>query len=270
MKIGKHEFSFGERTLIMGILNATPDSFSDGGKFDSLETAVERGLAIVAEGGDLIDIGGESTKPGAEAVGAQEEMRRILGPIRELVRKTDLPLSVDTTKGTVAEAALLAGASMINDVNGLHGEDDLGQVVAHYGVPVCIMMNRRLIPSSGDVLADLDAFMAVSLEKARKFGIREDRIILDPGVGFGLSAEESFRLIHHLRHLKAYGYPVLLGASRKRIIWQTLGVRPEDGLEGTLATTAIGIWNGADIIRVHDVKENVACAKISEEILKNR
>ena len=268
MIIGKQEFDFTKRSYIMGILNVTPDSFSDGGRFNNLEAAIQRGLELEAEGADILDIGGESTKPGgADYVSPEEEIRRITGPIRELSSKLNIPISIDTYKGDAAEAALKAGAAMVNDVTGLFADEKLGRVVAHYGVPVCIMMNRRLIEPSGDVLKDLDLFYSRSFELARKYGIREDQLILDPGIGFGLAAEESFSLLRHLAELKKYGMPILLGTSRKRIIWQTLGVEPTQGMAGTLATTAIGIMNGANIIRVHDVKENVDCARIAEAIL---
>lgn len=270
MQIGRKRFDFEEQAYVMGILNITPDSFSDGGRFLEEEQAVARGLAIEAEGGHLIDVGGESTKPGAQFVSPEEEIKRVLGPIRALVGKVSLPISVDTYKAKVAEAVLKAGASMINDVTGFFGDKTMAKVVAEFDVPVCIMMNRRLINSSGDVLKDLDLFFQQSLDRAEKAGIKQDRIILDPGIGFGLTSEESFQLIHQLGHLKKYGMPILLGASRKRIIWQTLGVNPTEGLEGTLATTAIGIFNGANLIRVHDVQENVKCALIADKILKNR
>lgn len=270
MVIGGRNFDFENKAYIMGILNVTPDSFSDGGRFDAPVEAVRRGLELEALGADLLDIGGESTRPGATPVSLEEEIQRIEGPIRALSRKLSIPISVDTYKGDAAEAALLAGAAMVNDVNGLQGDPKLGQVVAHYDVPVCVMMNRRLMEAGGDVLEDLDRFIRRSFELARTFGIREEQIILDPGIGFGLEAAESFRLLHHLEELKRYGRPVLLGASRKRIIWQTLGVSPGEGLEGTLATTAIGVLKGAGIIRVHDVKENLDCLRIAEEIRKNR
>lgn len=270
MRIGDLEFDSQQGPYIMGILNTTPDSFSDGGRFLLTEAALERGLAIAREGGHLIDIGGESTRPGASFVEAEEEMRRILPPIRALKEAGSLPISVDTYKASVAAAALEAGADMINDVTGLWGDPDMARVVGEAGVPVCIMMNRRLMEPTGDIFRDLKAFFRKSLDLADKAGIREERIILDPGIGFGLEARESFQILHHLERLREYGRPILLGASRKRIIWQTLGVRPEEALAGTLATTALGVFKGADFIRVHDVAENVKCALVANEIRKNQ
>ena len=270
MIIGNKVFDFENMAYIMGILNITPDSFSDGGDYFDAQKALERARRMLEEGAGLIDIGGESTRPGATYVDAAEEMKRIIEPIKELSANVDLPISVDTYKGVVAEASILAGASMINDIMGLQGDKKLGEVVAHYQVPVCVMMNRRIMETTGDIMEDLDKFIKISLEKAKEFGIKDDQIILDPGIGFGISSAESFRLINNLGELKKYGYPILLGASRKRIVWETLKVKPKEGLSGTLATTAIGVFNGADIIRVHDVKENVECAKIAKEILINK
>lgn len=270
MIIGNKNFDFTNESYIMGILNITPDSFSDGGDYNDDESALIRALTIKAEGGDIIDIGGESTKPGAETISAEEEWARISEPIKKIVQKVELPISVDTYKGVVAAKAIELGAAMINDINGLQGDPRLGEVVAYYKVPVCVMMNRRLFESSGDILKDLDVFFQKTFKLAASFGILSDKLILDPGIGFGITAEESFKLISNLGNMKKYGYPILLGASRKRIIWQTLGVEPKEGIEGTLATTAIGIYNGASIIRVHDVAENVKCLKIAREILNNK
>lgn len=270
MIIGNKNFNFDSEAYIMGILNITPDSFSDGGEYFNVQKALERAFVIKAEGAGIIDIGGESTKPGATYVDAEEEFRRLSEPIKLLKKQVDLPVSVDTYKGIVAEKVIELGADMINDVMGLQGDKRLGEAVAHYQVPVCVMMNRRIMETTGDILADLDQFLTISLNKAKEFGIHEDKIILDPGIGFGITSVESFRLIHNLDKLKKYGMPILLGASRKRIIWETLKVKPKEGLAGTLSTTAIGIFNGADIIRVHDVKENVDCAKIAKEIYLNK
>lgn len=159
---------------------------------------------------------------------------------------------------------------MINDINGLQGDKLLGEVVSYYDAPICVMMNRRLFEGTGDILKDLDIFFSKTFSLAKKFKISEEKMIVDPGIGFGITAEESFKLISNLDYMKRYGLPILLGASRKRIIWQTLGVNPDEGLEGTLATTAIGVFNGANILRVHDVKENVKCVKVSKEIADNK
>lgn len=270
MIIGNKLLDFDKNAYIMGILNITPDSFSDGGEYFNMQKALEKAREMENEGAAIIDIGGESTRPGATFVEADEEIKRIIEPIKLLATNIDIPISVDTYKGIVAEASIKAGASMINDIMGLQGDKKLGQVVAYYKVPVCVMMNRRIMETTGDILMDLDKFILNSLKLAKGFGIKEENIILDPGIGFGISSNESFRLINNLNYLKKYDKPILLGASRKRIVWETLKVKPKEGLAGTLATTAIGVFNGADIIRVHDVKENVDCARLAKEILNNK
>ncbi|MDD2370502.1 MAG: dihydropteroate synthase [Firmicutes bacterium] len=270
MIIGNKAFDFDKKAYIMGILNITPDSFSDGGEYFNVQKALTRAQKMLIEGADIIDIGGESTRPGATFVEAEEELKRIIEPIKLLAEQIDIPISVDTYKGEVAEASIKAGASMINDIMGLQGDKRLGEVVAYYDVPICVMMNRRIMETTGDILKDLDIFINKSLLKAQALGIKDERIILDPGIGFGITSEQSFKLISNLNCLKKYGKPILLGASRKRIIWQTLNVRPDEGLSGTLATTAIGILNGANIIRVHDIRENVECSRIAKEILRNK
>ncbi len=270
MIIGDKVLDFKKNAYIMGILNITPDSFSDGGEYFNAEKSLARAREMENEGAAIIDIGGESTRPGATYVDTDEELKRIIEPIKLLSNNLGIPISVDTYKGVVAEESIKAGANMINDIMGLQGDKRLGEVVAYYQVPICVMMNRRLIETTGDILKDLDKFIGISLNLANQFGIKEENIILDPGIGFGISANESFRLINNLGFLKKFGKPILLGASRKRIVWETLKVEPKDGLSGTLATTAIGVFNGADIIRVHDVKENVDCARLAKEILKNK
>lgn len=270
MNIGNKVFDFDNLAYIMGILNITPDSFSDGGEYFNAEIALKKAIEMEHDGADIIDIGGESTRPGATFVEAEEELKRIIEPIKSLSSNITIPISVDTYKGVVAEASIKAGAHMINDIMGLQGDRRLGEVVAFYGVPICIMMNRRIMETTGDILTDLDKFFEKSFRLAKEFGIKEDKIIIDPGIGFGISSDDSFRLINNLGYLKKFDCPILLGASRKRIVWETLKVKPKDGLSGTLATTAIGIFNGANIIRVHDVKENSDCAKIAKEILKNK
>lgn len=270
MIIGNKVFDFEKNAYIMGILNITPDSFSDGGEYFNVEKSLEKAIEMADDGAAIIDIGGESTRPGAVYVEAEEELRRVLEPIRLISRNIDIPISVDTYKGSVAESSIEAGAHMINDIMGLQGDKRLGEVVAYYGVPICIMMNRRIMEPTGDILRDLDIFITKSMKLGNKFGIKEENIIIDPGIGFGISSNDSFRLINNLGDLRKFGRPILLGASRKRIIWETLKVSPKEGLSGTLATTAIGVLNGADIIRVHDVKENLECARIAKEILINK
>ncbi|KAF0091643.1 MAG: dihydropteroate synthase [Fusobacteria bacterium] len=270
MIIGNKVLDFEKNAYIMGILNITPDSFSDGGEYFDVQNALEKALEMESEGASIIDIGGESTRPGAIFVEADVELKRIIEPIKILTNNVNLPISVDTYKGVVAEAVIKAGASMINDIMGLQGDKRLGEVVAYYQVPICVMMNRRIMETTGDILKDLDKFMMFSLNLAKEFGIKEEKIIVDPGIGFGISANDSFRLINNIGYLKKFGRPILLGASRKRIVWETLKVKPKEGIAGTLATTAIGVFNGANIIRVHDVKENVDCARLAKEILNNK
>ncbi|MGO4698559.1 dihydropteroate synthase [Paenibacillus sp. 2TAB26] len=257
----------GGRTLIMGILNATPDSFSDGGSYTSVDAALARAKAMVEEGADIIDIGGESTRPGFEPVGVEEELRRIL-PVIQALRKAlpHIPLSIDTYKAETARHALEAGAHIINDIWGLKGDPNMAAVAAEYACPVIINHNRHardyndFVP---DVLADLQGSVSI----ARTAGIAEDQIWLDPGIGFAKTYEDNLELLGRLSELHALGYPVLLGTSRKRFIKQTLNLPVDELVEGTAATVALGIAHGCQIVRVHDVRAIKRTALMTDAIL---
>lgn len=264
---GGVELELGSRTLIMGILNATPDSFSDGGRYTTVEEAVRRAVEMIEEGADIIDIGGESTRPGSAFVDAGEEQRRVL-PVIRAVREAlpKVPISIDTYKAETARAALEAGANIINDIWGLKGDERMPAVAAEYDCPVIISHNRHardysdLVP---DVLADLQA----SVKLARHAGVRDDRIWLDPGIGFAKNYDDNLVLMGRLSELAAMGFPVLLGTSRKRFIRQTLDVPVDEAVEGTGATVALGIAQGCQIVRVHDVKEMKRVAAMTDAIV---
>lgn len=250
---GDLELTLGSRTLVMGILNVTPDSFSDGGLHDSIEKAVGYARELVEKGADIIDIGGESTRPGAEPVSLEEELERVLPVIAALKEHIRVPISVDTYKAEVARRALEAGAHIINDIWGLKKERSMAEVVAAFGCPVILMHNRDNRDYK-NLLDDVKADLLESVEIARRAGIREDRIILDPGIGFAKNYEENLIVLNRLEEISALGYPVLLGTSRKRFIRTTLDLPPDDVVEGTAATVVLGIVKGCDIVRVHDVQ----------------
>ena len=256
LAVGSRIFELGKRTYLMGILNVTPDSFSDGGQFNLQEKAIEHALQMADEGADIIDIGGESTRPGHYQVSAEEELKRVLPIINALkkVQSFKLPLSIDTYKAKVAEATLDAGVEMLNDVWGLKADPALAATAARYRVPVCLMHNRRntnYVDLICEVIAELEESVALALEA----GINEEIIIIDPGIGFGKNLEQNLEVMLHLKDFGQLGYLLLLGTSRKSMIGKTLDLPVEERLEGTAATVAYGISAGADIIRVHDVKE---------------
>ncbi|QJD88312.1 dihydropteroate synthase [Cohnella herbarum] len=256
----------GQRTLVMGILNATPDSFSDGGRFNSVEAAVERAKQMAADGADILDIGGESTRPGHDPVPAEEELRRIIPVIQAVREQVKLPISVDTYKAEVAREALEAGAHIVNDVWGFKREPKIAAISAKYGGPVILTHNRDNRDYSNyikDVLNDL----LESVRLAKEAGVEDDNIWLDPGIGFAKDYEENLELMGRLNEVVGLGYPVLLGTSRKRFIQSTLGVTPNEAVEGTGATTALGIAQGCQIVRVHDVLQMKRVAAMSDAII---
>ena len=270
-RIGPATLRWGERTFVMGILNITPDSFSgDGllGAGDPVEAAVARGRAMVADGADILDVGGESTRPGHEPVAADEERRRIVPVIAALrVALPDVPLSVDTTKPAVAEAALAAGADLINDVWGVGEDEALARLAADHGVPLVVMHNRAE-PRYTTFLPELIADLQRALERALRLGVRWDDLIVDPGFGFGKTPAHNLELVRELSTLRMLGRPILLGTSRKSTLGRVLDLPAEERLEATLATTALGIAGGADMVRVHDVRANVRAARISDAIVR--
>ena len=254
-QLGEASLTLGERTLVMGILNVTPDSFSDGGRYNNVERAVQHAREMVAEGGDIIDIGGESTRPGHVPVSEQEELERGIPVVEALHRELPhIPLSVDTYKAQVAYEALKAGAHIINDVWGFKAEPRMAEVAAEFGCPVILMHNRH-DRHYRDLLADVAADLRESVEIARKAGVSDENIILDPGIGFAKDYHENLRVMKALDELAALGFPLLLGTSRKRFIRTALDLPVDEVVFGTAATVALGIAQGCQIVRVHDVKE---------------
>lgn len=257
----------GARTLIMGILNVTPDSFTDGGDFISVEAAVERAQQMAAEGADIIDIGGESTRPGAEKVTLAEELRRVVPVVKALSAAVKLPISIDTYKAEVARQALEAGAHIINDVWGLQGDVAMSDVIVKYRCPIILMHNRKQT-NYVDFLTDVVKDLQASIQFALDAGIASAQIVIDPGFGFAKSYEQNLQLMKHLDSLVALGYPVLLGTSRKSMIGKTLQLPTNDLIEGTAATVALGIAQGCQIIRVHDIKQMKRVALMTDAIVR--
>jgi dihydropteroate synthase len=289
LKVGNHSFDWGSRTYVMGILNVTPDSFSGDGiiaKGDSVEVSLEQAKRFVSAGAAILDIGGESTRPGSQPVDVEEERRRVIPVIKAIVKEfPDTLISIDTCKALIAEEALNAGAQIINDVWALRADPELKHVVAKSKCPV-ILMHNRSNPASVEVRAQLgNAYIGAEYENliedvkrelmdsvtmAREAGVSDERIILDPGIGFGKKVEHNLELINRLDEIRALGFPVLLGPSRKSFIGYTLDLPPGQRLEGTAAAIAIGIARGADIVRVHDVEYMVRIAKMTDAMVRNK
>lgn len=259
------------RPVVMGVLNVTPDSFSDGGRFFDPECAIDHARALVAEGADILDIGAESTRPygGAVAVSAEEELRR-LEPILPAVLGLGVPVSIDTMKGEVAAWALDAGAAIANDVWGLQRDSEMARVVADRGVPVIVMHNREAADPAVDIMADIAAFFSRSLAIAERAGIARDNIVLDPGIGFGKTPEQSIVALARLAELKSFGLPLLVGASRKRFIDSISPAPPDRRIGGSIASHLIAAASGAAIVRVHDVAETVQALKVAAAIERAR
>lgn len=266
MKIGNKEFQTRGRTYCMGILNVTPDSFSDGGKFIKPDLALKHVEQMLADGMDVLDIGGESTRPGHQQISVQEEIERVT-PVIELIKKEfDVPVSLDTYKPEVAKAGILAGADLINDIWGLKYDSGMAVLLAESGLPCCLMHNRKEAVYS-NFMQEIAADLADTIHLAQKAGICDEQIILDPGVGFGKTYEQNLEVMNCMEELKVLGYPILLGSSRKSVIGLTLHVPAEERLEGTLATTVLAVIKGCMFVRVHDVKENVRAIRMTEAIL---
>jgi dihydropteroate synthase len=270
--IGPRRFAWGERTYLMGIVNVTPDSFSGdgllGGDGPHVEAAVAQARRMVAEGADLIDVGGESSRPGHEPIDVAEELRRTVPVVAAITAALpDVPVSIDTTKPEVAAAALDAGASLVNDVWGVDPRRALTHLAAERGVPIVLMHNRRL-PQYDDVVAEVRADLAAAVAAAEAAGVAPERIIVDPGIGFGKTAQQNLAVLGGLTTLRSLGRPILLGTSRKSTLGRVLGLPVEERLEATIATTALGIAAGVDIVRVHDVAANVRAARMSDAIVR--
>ena len=266
MIIGNREFDVANNCYIMGILNVTPDSFSDGGKFNSLDKALYHAEEMINEGADIIDIGGESTRPGHQVITSEEEIARVVPVIEAVKSRFDIPVSIDTYKGDVTLAALQAGADLVNDIWGFKHDYKVAELTAEYGAACCLMHNRNEAVYDDfqkDFLKDMEECVAI----ARKAGVADDKIILDPGVGFGKTYEMNLEIINHLEILNTLGFPVLLGTSRKSVIGNTLDLPADQRVEGTLATTVFGVIKGSAFVRVHDIKENLRTIKMTKAIL---
>ncbi len=270
-RIGPATFAWGTRTFVMGILNVTPDSFSgDGlvGAGDPVPAAVAQARRMVAEGADLLDVGGESTRPGHAPVAAEEEVARVVPVITALrAALPDTPISVDTTKAAVAEAAIDAGAHLVNDIWGVGPSDALARVAAERGVAMVVMHNR-IEATYADVVAEIIEDLRAALERAVAAGVPREALLVDPGIGFGKTAEQNLAVLGDLGALRSLGHPILLGTSRKSTLGRVLDLPPDERLEATLATTALGIAAGVDIVRVHDVEPNVRTARMSDAIIR--
>ena len=261
-------FRWGERTYVMGIINLTPDSFSGDGLSNDAAAAVQQAKRMVAEGADIIDVGGESTRPDCQPISADEELRRVIPALERLASEISVPISIDTSKAAVASRALAAGASIINDVWGLKQDAKLAQVAAEAGASLILASNQRGKPSRRDIMTVVISSLEQGMAIARKAGVDEQKIIIDPGIGFGKTPAQNLEIIRRLAELKSLGRPILLGTSRKSMIGLVLDLPPDQRQEGTAATVAIGIAHGADIIRVHDVKQMVRVCRMSDAIIR--
>jgi dihydropteroate synthase len=269
------ELVLGQRTLVMGVLNVTPDSFSDGGQYFSLDRAVEAALAMERDGADILDIGAESTRPGSTGVPASEELSRLLPALQSLKGRLHIPISVDTQKAAVAEIALVAGAQILNDISGLKNDPRLAEVAARFRTPLILMHSRgtplgmQKQPFAKDALRDVTRGLRQAIARARRAGVAKSQIILDPGIGFGKSFAQNYQLISRLPQLAKLGYPLLVGTSRKGFLGATLArdgkqAPPQQRIWGTAATVTASILNGAQIVRVHDVGEMVQVARVTD------
>lgn len=268
MKIGNRSFVIGARPYIMGILNVTPDSFSDGGNYNNIDAALKHVEQMVAEGVDIVDVGGESTRPGHEKISVQEEIERTCFVIEAIKEKFNVPVSLDTYKFEVAQAGLLAGADLINDIWGFKWDDRMAGLVAKNNVACCLMHNRHDTNYTNfveDVIADMKECVAI----AKAAGVADDKIMLDPGIGFAKDTTQNLIMMNHLEELVALGYPVLLGTSRKSMIGNTLNLPVDQREEGTMATSVIGHMKGCSFFRVHDVQANARALKMTDAITRS-
>lgn len=273
LQVNGRDYTLGQRTWIMGVLNITPDSFSDGGLFYDKAKAVERGLELAEEGADIIDIGGESTKPGSESITDEEELRRILPVIRALRKRIDALISVDTMKSEVARAALEEGADIVNDISAFSHDPKMPSLLARTNAPV-ILMHMKGTPKTmqdnpfyEDVLAEVKSFLKEKIQLAQAQGIKKERIIIDPGIGFGKRFKDNLVLINNLRSFEELDRPILIGTSRKSFIGKILNSAPQERLEGTIASAVLSIIRGAHILRVHDVASVKRAVLVAETIL---
>ena len=268
-RCGSKEFKWGERTYIMGVINVTPDSFSGDGLSYDIEAAIALSRRFAAEGADILDIGGESTRPGANPVSVDEELRRVIPVIERLAGELPLPLSIDTYKWEVARRALSSGARMINDIWGLKHDPRLAELSAEWGVPIILMSNQR-DASCQDIIPEVISSLRRSMTLARELGVAWENIIIDPGIGFGKTLEQNLEVVCRLDELRSLGRPILIGTSRKSMIGLVLDLPPDERLEGTAATVAISIAKGANMVRVHDVAQMARVCRMSDAIVRGR
>ena len=272
MKVKAYDISLGERTCIMGVLNITPDSFSDGGKYLDKEKAVQRAMEMARGGADIIDIGGESSRPGAVSISAAEEIERVIPVVEALIGKIEVPISVDTRKSEVAKEALSKGASFINDITALRADGDMAKVIADFDAG-CILMhmkgdpeNMQDAPHYDDVIGEISAYLAESIKLAEDSGIDPGKIIIDPGIGFGKTLEHNLLILKNLEKFKSFNKPILVGTSRKSFIGKLTGKEADERIFGTAASIAAAILNGADIVRVHDVPQMREVSTIADSV----
>jgi dihydropteroate synthase len=274
LKTARREIILGKKTIVMGILNVTPDSFSDGGLFYDQKTAVNRALQMIDEGADIIDIGGESSRPGAKPLDAKTELERVIPIIEKLVKKSKTPISIDTTKAKVAEAALAAGAEIVNDISALNADKQMAKTIKNAGA-AAILMHMRGNPQNmqkdnllyEDLMGEIITHLKNASEKAIKTGISRNCLVIDPGIGFGKTAEDNYKIINNLAELKVLGMPIMIGTSRKSFIGKVIGGEPQERMEGTAATVAAAIIKGAQIVRVHDVEAMKKICAVTDAII---
>jgi dihydropteroate synthase len=264
--IGGHQFQWGVRTYVMGIVNVTPDSFSGDGLGADQEAAVAQGLRMVKEGADFLDVGGESTRPGHVPVSADEEVARTQPVVRDLAQRSGVPVSIDTYKLEVAEAAIAAGATILNDIWGLSRSPALAQLAAKHGCALVLMHNQDGTEYAGDIIDEIKRFLKTSAEAAVAAGIPRERVLLDPGIGFGKTAEQNWVVMRRLAELKDLGSPILIGTSRKSFIGKLLDLPVTERLEGTAATVTAAVLRGANVVRVHDVEEMARVVRVADHM----
>lgn len=274
LNIRNHQFNWGDRTYLMGILNVTPDSFSDGGKFNRLETALNHALKMIDHGADIIDVGGQSTRPNAPEITLEEELERVIPIISALRQQSDIPISIDTTRAIVAEKAILAGADMVNDISGATFDSQMLPMVAKLNIPIILMHIRgnpqtmQTLTDYQDLISEINQFFQERITQATNLGIKKEYIILDPGIGFAKNYQQNLEILRNIKQIKTLGFPVLIGTSRKSFIGKILNQEnPQQRIWGTAATCSYAITKGANILRVHDVKEMYDIAKVTDALM---
>lgn len=276
IEIKNQKLDFSKRTYIMGVLNVTPDSFYDGGRFLDTKEALKQGMKMAEDGADIIDVGGQSTRPGSDPVSVEEELKRVIPVIEGLAKEIDISISVDTYKSEVAKKALDIGASMVNDISALRFDSEMRKVLKDFDVPVVLMhikgtpKNMQKNPYYDDLIGEITSYLKEAIIVAKNSGIDANKIIIDPGIGFGKRLEDNLEILKNLSFLKSLKKPILVGPSRKSFIGKILDLPEEKRLEGSLAALAVAVMNGANIVRVHDVKESKKVAKIVDSIKKGR